>query len=309
MTPPALTASPPVSLHTVIAARGHRLELETPDGRRVPARTKGKRLRVVCGDRVEAEPLAGEADWLITAIGERRNALARIDSRGRAETLAANVDQLAVTIAVLPEPDFFIVDRYLCAAELMGIDAAVLYNKIDLRDATEAEPAALSEYEALGYPVLRLSAECGIGLDALKRRLAGGISMLVGQSGVGKSSLINAIVPDADRRIAEVSLARREGRHTTVAAEMLVLPAGGRLIDSPGVRDFAPHIPDDADVDQGFREIRETSARCRFNDCRHRSEPDCAVQAAVAAGAISERRYASYRRLLNLTRQLRRDYE
>lgn len=292
-------------LLTVTVARGHRLELETADGRRVPARTKGKRLRVVCGDRVEAEPIPGEADWLVTRISERRNALARTDSRGRAETLAANLDQLVVTAAVLPEPDFFIVDRYLCAAELMGIDAALVFNKIDLAHDDFGE---LADYEALGYAVLRVAAETGAGVDALTALLDGRISMLVGQSGVGKSSLINAFVPGTDRRIAGISAASGEGRHTTVAAEMIVLPRGGRLIDSPGVRDFAPHIAEDADVGAGFREIRQAAAGCRFNDCLHRTEPACAVREAVEAGGISERRYQSYRRLLNLARQLRQDY-
>ncbi len=291
-------------LLTVTAARGHRLELEAADGRRLPARTKGKRLRVVCGDRVAAAPIAGEADWLVTAVAPRDNALARIDSRGRPEMLAANLDQLLVTAAVLPEPDFFIVDRYLCAAELMGIRAAVVLNKADL-DA--AGPEELAGYESLGYPVLRVSAETGAGIDALAEVLAGRVSMLVGQSGVGKSSLINAVVPGAGQRIAAVSAATREGRHTTVAAEMIALPRGGRLIDSPGVRDFAPYIAADVDVGAGFREIREASASCRFNDCLHRSEPGCAVREAVEADRISERRYTSYRRLLNLTRQLRRE--
>lgn len=293
------------ALLTVTAARGHRLELEAEDGRRMPARTRGKTLRVVCGDRVTAEPLSGESDWLVTGIAERDNALARTDNRGRSETLAANLDQLVVTAAVLPEPDFFIVDRYLCAAELMGIDAAVVYNKTDL---AHDEPAELAEYESLDYPVLRVSAGTGAGIEALAALLAGRVSMLVGQSGVGKSSLINALVPGAGQRIAAVSAARREGRHTTVAAEMVVLPGSGRLVDSPGVRDFAPHIGTESDVGAGFREIRATAAGCRFNDCLHRSEPACAVRAAIEAGGISERRYASYRRLLNLTRQLRKDY-
>jgi len=294
----------PERVLTVTAARGHRLELESADGRRLPARTKGKRLRVVCGDRVEAAPIGGEADWLITAVEPRDNVLARIDSRGRPEMLAANLDQLVVTAAVLPEADFFIVDRYLCAAELMGIEAAVVFNKSDL---AHAEPPELAVYETLDYSVLRASAETGGGIGTLAELLAGHVSMLVGQSGVGKSSLINAVVPGAGQRIAAVSEARREGRHTTVAAEMIALPRGGRLIDSPGVRDFAPHIAADVDVGAGFREIRAASAGCRFNDCLHRTEPGCAVREAVESGAISERRYTSYRRLLNLARQLRRD--
>lgn len=288
----------------VIAARGHRLELETADGRAVPARARGKRLRVICGDRVIANAIPGEPDWLVTEILGRRNTLERVDGRGRNEALAANLDCLVVVCAPLPEPDFFIVDRYLCAAELMGAEAAIVFNKIDLADRL---PAELHTYESLGYPVVRTIAEGAPHVEALAELLAGRTSLLAGQSGVGKSSLINALVPDASRRIGDVSTARGEGRHTTVAAEIIRLPGDGRLVDSPGVRDFAPYIAEESHVQAGYREILAASDECRFNDCRHVAEPDCAVRAAVAAGRITDRRYRSYRRLLNLTRQLRRD--
>jgi len=283
----------------VTATFGTRMRLRRGDGHLVAARVKGKRQRPVCGDRVSAEPIPGEDDWLVTSIGARDNELTRPDSRGRTEVLAANLDFLAVACAPVPNPDWYVVDRYLCAAELMGIDAGVVYNKVDQGAPAGETAAELEGYADIGYPVVICSAETRHNVDGLAALLAGRTAIVVGQSGVGKSSLIGAIT-HTELRTAEVSAARGEGRHTTVGSVMLDLPRGGYVVDSPGVRDYAPFVANPADVGRGFKEVRRLAQDCRFANCRHRREPDCAVKRALEAGDIAERRYDSYRRLLNL---------
>lgn len=286
----------------VVATYSRRMQLLLPDGGRVDARIKGKRLKPVCGDHVEAQPIPGEPDWLITAIGERRNQLTRPNLRGKVEVLAANIDRLIVMAAATPEPEWSIVDRYLCAAELIDADAAVVFNKIDI-PAAEAFEEVLDEYARIGYPALRCSAKTGHNVDAVAALLRDGVSIIVGQSGVGKSSLINRLLKDDRQRVAAVSDKSGEGRHTTVSSVMLQLPEGGAVIDSPGVRDYAPALQPD-EVVAGYREIAAAARDCRFANCRHLREPGCAVKAAVDDGTISKRRYDSYRHLLALTTKL-----
>lgn len=286
----------------VIASYGRRGILEAPDGRQHRYILKGRSLRAVCGDHVSWQQENGAADALVTAIGERVNALERPDSRGKPELIAANLSQLAVVLAPAPQPDYFLADRYLCAAELMNATAIILWNKADLQLTL---PAELSVYQQLGYPVLPVSAETGAGIDTLASELAKGVSMLVGQSGVGKSSLINRLVPDADVAVSELSVANKEGKHTTTASFMHELPHGGKLIDSPGVREFAPLVRDEARIQYGFREILRLAADCRFSNCQHMREPDCAVKAACEAEAMDARRYESYKRLRHTTAALR----
>ncbi len=286
----------------VVASYSRRMRLLLADSRRVDARIKGKRLTPVCGDYVETEPIAGESDWLITAICERRNQLTRPNLRGKVEVLAANIDRLLVVAAPAPEPDWSIVDRYLCAAELIGAAAAVVFNKIDL-PWTSGVDEVLEDYARTGYPTVRCSAKTGGNIDAVARLLQDGVSIIVGQSGVGKSSLINRLLDDDRQRVAAVSQKSGEGRHTTVNSALLSLPGGGAVIDSPGVRDYAPALRTD-EVVVGFREIATAAHDCRFANCRHLREPGCAVKDAVATGAISKRRYDSYRHLLALTGKL-----
>jgi ribosome biogenesis GTPase len=286
----------------VVATYSRRMRLSLPDSRRVDARIKGKRIKPVCGDYVEAEPIAGESDWLITAICERRNQLTRPNLRGKVEVLAANIDRLLVMAAPAPEPDWSIVDRYLCAAELIGAAAAIVFNKIDL-PCTSSVDEVLDDYARTGYPTVRCSAKTGGNVDAVARLLQGGVSIIVGQSGVGKSSLINRLLDDERQRVAAVSEKSGEGRHTTVNSALLNLPGGGAVIDSPGVRDYSPALQPD-EVVVGFREIATTAHDCRFANCRHLREPGCAVKDAVATGAISKRRYDSYRHLFALTGKL-----
>jgi ribosome biogenesis GTPase len=280
----------------VIATYSRRMRLRLANGEEVEARIKGKRLRPVCGDRVVAEPLQGESDWLITAVCDRDNELSRPNMRGDTEILAANVGLLVVVAAASPRPDWFIVDRYLCAAETMGVPAVVVYNKTDIA----APDATFGEFADIGYFTAMCSATDGTGLNNIQRLLQDRSAIIVGQSGVGKSSIINALLGTEAQRTAEVSEKSREGRHTTANSMMLRLPGGGVVIDSPGVRDYAPALETVSQVIQVFREVEEAGHDCRFANCRHLREPGCAVKAAVDDGAISERRYSSYKRSVNM---------
>ena len=291
----------------VIATYSRRMRLRLDDDREVDARIKGKRLKPVCGDQVEACPIPGEDDWLITTIGKRDNELTRPNLRGQTDVLAANIDSLLVVAAPEPQADWYIVDRYLCAAELMGIVAAVIYNKTDLDAADAAVGEELENYAQIGYQVVRCSASENRGIDAVQRLLEGRCAIIVGQSGVGKSSIINRLLGDTVQRTATVSDKTREGRHTTVNSIMLSLPGGGSVIDSPGVRDYAPALDDARAAVAGFREIVASAQDCRFANCRHLREPGCAVKAAVDDGCIRPRRYESYKRVFRLTEQLTGD--
>lgn len=285
---------------TIIATFSRRMQIELADGTRLAARIKGKRLKPVCGDRVLVTEIDGEDDWLISEILPRKNALSRPNQRGKVEILAANLDLLIVVAAATPKPDWFIVDRYLCGAEEMRTDAIVVYNKSDLA----APPDELQVYADIGYDTVCCSATSGDNIDTMREKLGARTAIMVGQSGVGKSSLINQLLGADILRTATISDKNNEGRHTTVNSEMLELAGGTRVIDSPGVRDYAPALDDPVNVAHGFREIAAGSSECRFANCRHIREPHCAVKADVHAGQISERRYESYRRLLALTERL-----
>lgn len=289
---------------TVIATYSRRMRLRLAGGKEVDARIKGKRIKPVCGDRVTAEPIANESEWLITAIAERDNELTRPNMRGQVEVLAANLDYLIVVAAAEPRPDWYIVDRYLCAAELMGISAAVAFNKIDRDTDTRSTEKQLADYAHAGYDVVRCSAREGDGMDDIGRLLEDRCAIIVGQSGVGKSSIINRLVGDTMQRTSAVSDKTGEGRHTTVNSVMIPLPGGGSMIDSPGVRDYAPALESSAIAAAGFREITAASQHCKFSNCRHLREPGCAVKEGVGTGTISARRYESYKRIVNLTEQL-----
>jgi ribosome biogenesis GTPase len=293
----------------VVAAYGSRLLVEDPGGDRHDCLVASKRLRAVIGDEVEWRPATARGEAVVCAVGPRQNELVRPDRRGRREVLAANLDQLIVVVAPTPKPDPFIVDRYLAAAEYMQARGMVLLNKCELLEDEADGAALLEEYARLGYATLQVSARTGTGLERLASLLAGHVSIFAGQSGVGKSSLLNALLPGLELHTDEVSAALGEGRHTTTSSTLYRLANGGEVIDSPGVRDYAPgDIASGEDAQKAFIEIAAAAAHCRFHNCRHLREPGCAVKAAVETGEISARRYESYRRLRRLKEQLTPDY-
>jgi ribosome biogenesis GTPase len=263
--------------------------------RELRARPSGRRLSIVCGDRVRCEVDRVHDEILAVEVLPRTTLLARANVRGESEPVVANITQLVVVVAPLPAPDLFVVDRYLCAATAAGIAGAIAINKSDL-DANKLDAAEIAAFTAAGYRLASCSAKARGGVDELRALLAGGVNVLVGQSGVGKSSLVGALLPEA--RVETGGLVREEeGRHTTTASRAYALESGGTLIDSPGVRDFAPALEQLDAQTLGFPEVDARAARCRFQDCKHLQEPGCAVIAAVENGELSARRYESYRRL------------
>lgn len=294
----------------IVEAYGRRAIVECHTGERVACEVFGKRLAVVCGDRVQVSFAQTQDVPRILERLTRSTLFSRTDGQGRSEELAANLSLLAVLIAPEPEVDPYVADRYLAGAAYAGTRACVVVNKCELPSAhAPAFVAMVNEFEQAGYVVLRTSASTGSGIEQLASHLQPHTAMFVGQSGVGKSSVTNALVPHSLRPTRTLSTSTREGRHTTVSAALFRLPNGGELIDTPGVRDYAPPPVSDAQIQVGWPEILQHAPQCRFNDCLHLREPACAVLKAVADGQIAARRYESYKRLVNLMRGLLPSYE
>ena len=259
-------------------------------------------LKLAVGDDVRLDQADGGDAWAIAEILPRRSRLARrAPGGGQGERiLVANVDQVLVMCAAAkPEPHPRMLDRFLVIAEGNDLHARIIINKIDLVGETAARER-FAHYERIGYPVHYTCVKTGIGLAELHAVLAGRRSVLTGPSGVGKSSLLNALFPGSNLRVGDISESVNKGRHTTVGALMLPLPDadGGFVIDTPGLREVGLWgFPAEA-LEQCFPEIRRFRDDCRFANCRHRAEPDCAVRAAIEAGEVSAERYDSYVRLL-----------
>ncbi len=274
-----------------------------PGGRRQRCKFRRKVGRPYCGDRV----MVGRADHdslVVEAILPRRNTFVRADERQRQRVIAANLDQVVIVIAARPLPSRDLVERYLLAVHSLGIEPLIVLNKTDLPVAADESAAGanvlqhMPDYQALGYTVLRTSCKAAPGIAALRPALKGRTSILVGQSGVGKSSLINQLLPDLDIQTGALSRATGKGTHTTTSTRLYQFTDGGFLIDSPGVWEYGIWKLDNDELAAGFREFRPLLGQCRFNNCAHASEPDCAISQAVAAGHILPWRYQSYLRLL-----------
>ena len=296
-------SSHPVAHHplpgVVVANYGGCLDVETDDGtiRRCTARRRIGAL--VCGDRViwqEGPCCSGVVEQLLP----RHTLLARTDSQGRPKPLAANVDNIVVVASPSPGIDEDLIDHYLVAAEHTGITPILLINKRDLLtdQALLRQRRRLSVYTDIGYRLIFASTKQQCGLDELIRAIRGRNTVFCGESGVGKSSLINALLPGIDARVAELSAASGKGVHTTTTARLYRLPQGGAVIDSPGVREFGLGKMAVAEISDAFVEFRKYAEKCRFRDCTHRAEPGCAVVAACEQGRISARRLESYRHMV-----------
>jgi ribosome biogenesis GTPase len=285
-------APQPTEPGLVIAAHGRRYRVELEPGRELDCMTRGKRSDVACGDRVRIAR-SGEGVGVVESIDERRSLFYRSDAR-RQKLIAANVTQIVVVVAAQPHFSDDLVNRCLVGAEHAGIAAIIVLNKSDLPEISDAS-RSLDLYRTLGYTVIALSAKHD--LAPLTGHLAGHTSVLVGQSGMGKSTIINGLAPHAAARVAEISTALGTGRHTTTHAELYRLDAETSIIDSPGLQEFGLHHLSLDDAAYAFLEFRPWLGQCRFRNCRHLSEPDCAVLGAAVRGEISERRIAAYRRL------------
>lgn len=271
--------------------------VESVPGINLECKIKSNLGNIVCGDRVAIE--SSNQGHRIMAILSRENLLQRVDGFGQTRAVAANISQLIVCLSVSPEPNLFLLDQYLLSAEQQQIEACILLNKIDL-STNENDPFGLQEiYRPMGYEILHTSVKSGLGMNQFKNRLLNQVSVLSGVSGVGKSSLTHWLLPEEEIKIASISTANEEGRHTTRASRLYHLPGGGDLIDTPGVRGFSPFVDSERPVAYGFREIQTISEQCRFHNCLHREEPKCAVTMAVAQGQISSSRYDNYCKLLD----------
>ena len=259
-------------------------------------RIAGVKNPLCIGDRVRFTRDAGGAGSVIDAVEPRHNQLARTDSHNKSlmHVFAANIDRLVV-VAAMAEPDLKhgLIDRYLLIAAHNGIDATVVLTKTDLRtgDATR------ELYARIGIPAFAVCAISGAGVDGVRAHLAGKACVVAGQSGVGKSSLVNALFPEIAARVGDVANAGH-GRHTTTSARSYVVTGGGRLIDTPGVRECGITGLTALDVALLYPDIAAHHPACRFDDCSHLHEPDCAVRAAVESGAIAATRYESYRSIV-----------
>ena len=288
---------------TIIGTYSQRMLVKTSNNEVLFAKIKGKKIQPVCGDQIEISPIAQESDWLINKIIPRNNELTRSNYSHKREVIAANLTMIAVVVSDPPKPDWFIVDRYIGAAESMGIKACIICNKIDLNWETEQYSKTIKNYQLIGYPVIYCSAETKSNLEKILEHLKNETAIFVGQSGVGKSSIINQISRNSNQLTQEISSKKKEGKHTTVNSNILDLDNGGKVMDSPGVRDYSPIIDSTYKVVGSFVEIEAEGLNCKFNNCSHAKEQNCAVKEAVNDERIDPRRYESYKRLLNITQK------
>ncbi len=286
----AAADNPALLTGLIVAAHGKHFRVELSDQRIVTCITRGKKTGTACGDRVEIAMTAPD-EGVIERIAPRTSLLYRSDLY-REKIIAANVDQIVIVVAAVPSFYEELVNRCLVAAETAGIRALIVLNKTDLPQ-TAAARETLALYETLGYPLLPLCAKQDI--SALKAHLARRTSVLVGQSGMGKSTIINNLLPDARVREGDLSAALDSGKHTTTQATLYHLDRDSHIIDSPGLQEFGLHHVQVEDIAHAFIEFRPYLGQCRFHNCRHVVEPGCALEAAAQSNTIDPRRFEIYR--------------
>jgi ribosome biogenesis GTPase len=282
----------------IITHFGSSLSIENADGEIFRCTARQNLGQLVCGDKVVWQE-SGDHKGIVVAVQPRKSLLSKPDFNDTSKPVAANIDQIIIITASKPVLSKHLIDRYLIVGEATSIQPIIVINKSDLLNEEETEQilSSMQIYSDIGYKVLLTSVKREHGLDELASQLRDKTSILVGQSGVGKSSIVKAILPDRDVRIGELS-ETDQGKHTTTTSILYHLPSGGDLIDSPGVRDFSVWHIDPENIATGFIEFKDYLGTCKFSNCSHTTEPDCALQQAVKEGKISNERMQSYLQIM-----------
>jgi len=289
----------------VVARYGAKVDVEDDQGRITRCTSRRKFGAVVCGDQVSWQ-MTHDDQGVILEVLPRSTLLARPDDIGRDKPIAANISQIIIvmTVKALDDENYYLfhnlIDRYIVAAEYLSITPVIIINKIDLLNNDEREQltADLKPYHDIGYQVIHTSTKVEHGMEALEQQLKDQTSIFVGESGVGKSSIIRTLLGDQEIRVGDVSASSGKGKHTTTATSLYHLNCGGNLIDSPGVREFGLSKIEPQELAFNFIEFRPFVNQCKFHNCMHKSEPQCAVKEAITSGEISQRRYDNYLEIL-----------
>ncbi len=280
----------------VLARYGASVLLLLPDQTTITASVRRRLEHITCGDRVQYETDTKDGE-VVTSIDTRKNVLQRADFRNKTKTLASNIDQIVIVTAAKPEADWQLVDQLIVAGIAMGVEILILAHKSDLENTSDIREMH-AYYKKIGHQSLTTSLHDQNSLDSLHQQLTGKTNILVGQSGMGKSTLANYLIDHSEIKIGALSESSGHGQHTTSVAQCYPLGEDAYLIDSPGVRDFTATELSANQVSAGFLEIHEAALSCKFNDCRHQQEPKCAVREQLKNGTISDTRLQSFTRLL-----------
>lgn len=297
--PELSTAQPGV----VISHYGRQLTVEAADKKQYQCKLRQNLGNIACGDNVlfQIDESNSENSGIVVAINSRINLLEKIGFGGKAKPVAANIDKVFIICSIEPEPNQYLIDRYIVATENLPAIPIIVLNKTDLSDKNHGaiEKNIKSIYESIGYQVISTSVKTMSGMEELEQALANATSIFVGLSGVGKSSLAQIFLPDIEIRIGKTSETTGEGKHTTTVSSLYHLNNNGNLIDSPGVRDFTPTNTTKIDIENGFIELKNYIGRCKFSNCAHAEEPDCAINSALEKKQVLIQRVDSFKKMLS----------